>query len=719
MLTNPPSPPKTRRNVTTTNPMNNSSTRVVQFDISSAIGDVSTLPNPPSASCAQLPNGHNIHDDEPLNHQQTHPNAPTGAVQNNNLVHHNGDGNNEPLPAASPDIVPFDDIPQQWVLMIKAAIHTLTGITTPHEYQIETIYHAITEIDTTMYLIRKTSAGKSLVPQTIAFIRGGISVNLVPLIGLGCHQVDKASSYAQHNVEAYHVDEHHGDDDKLLRKRLNCMSKEEAKEIAIMLYVSPQKMKANSDWVHQLENLAEKGLISMFCIDEAHYVEQAGRSFRTEFVEAVESIAMLIRKMPSPVPCIAMSATFTERDRNRVTELLRDRTPVISAGGLGRRSTTFTCHVSGRPSTSLKSSAVQHLQQRPMVQQIFYTNSCRNAEGPLLDIAQNMLDTNQNHGVPTWSIAGSFTGEDGLMLKTGKMGAFSNYNIAGNESVNDSLPMYQIMVCTGAAEAGISSDSVYHVKQTGLPASFHVISQNLGRVNRQQMVADPNTFTYEVHLSFDSLISLIVRTMRNDDTSERTKQLSEMKSVLKLLLTPSECYHSALERHFEVHEDRNKGPCEAYCTYCRDDGMKHFTHPFHVRKLKSFLTKNIQQQPTTAMTPSKFIQSLKKEACNIFHKDDIPVREMGPIHGLALQLYAKDIIGIQVGDTAKVGTPRFNRNHLRVTLPAMDFGDEVGLMPVYTVLESYHVFGANADASLSHDWQKQNQNWQNCRPSIT
>ena len=148
----------------------------------------------------------------------------------------------------------------------------------------------------------------------------------------------------------------------------------------------------------------------------------------------------------------------------------------------------------------------------------------------------------------------------------------------------------------------------------GLPASFHVISQNLGRVNRQQTVADPDMFTYEVQLSFGCLISLIVRTMRNDDPAERTQQLLEMKSVLKLLLTPTECYHLALERYFEVHEDPNKCPCDEYCTHCRDDGMKHFTHPFHVRKLQSFLTKNIQQQTTTAMTPSKLIQSLKKRS---------------------------------------------------------------------------------------------------------
>ncbi len=299
------------------------------------------------------------------------------------------------LSADVSDIVSFDVIPQRWIAMIKEAIKTLTGITTPYPYQIETIYHGIRENDTTMYLVRKTSDGKSLVPQTSR----GISVTLVPLIGLGCHQADK-SSVAEHNVEAYHVDEYHGEDANDLRERLNGMSPEEAEEITIMLYISPQKMKANSDWFRVLKDIAAKGLISVFCIDEAHYVQQAGRSFRTEFVEAVVSIAKLLCKTPTPVPCIAMSATFTECDRNRVSELLGGKTPVISAGTLDRRSTTFTCHVSGRSSVSLKSSAADHLRQNPTKQQIFYTNSCRTAEGTLLDTAQNLLDSNHNNGVP-------------------------------------------------------------------------------------------------------------------------------------------------------------------------------------------------------------------------------------------------------------------------------------------------------------------------------
>ncbi len=164
------------------------------------------------------------------------------------------------------------------------------------------------------------------------------------------------------------------------------------------------------------------------------------------------------------------------------------------------------------------------------------------------------------------------------MLKMGKMDAFMRFDELRNSNIlaDESCPNYQIMVCTGAAEAGISSNSVYHAKQCGLPASFHALSQNLGRVNRQQTVAEPNIFSYEVHLSFDSVISLFVQAMRNDDAAERKQQLLDMKAVACLLVTPSECYHSALEKHFEVYEEPNKLPCQRYCIFCRD-GMQHFS----------------------------------------------------------------------------------------------------------------------------------------------
>ena len=76
----------------------------------------------------------------------------------------------------------------------------------------------------------------------------------------------------------------------------------------------------------------------MFCIDEAHYVEQHGRSFRKEFVSAVTSIPKLIALMPHPVPRIAMSASFCKDDRDTVTAFLGgDMIPNVIEGSLAWR----------------------------------------------------------------------------------------------------------------------------------------------------------------------------------------------------------------------------------------------------------------------------------------------------------------------------------------------------------------------------------------------
>ena len=60
-------------------------------------------------------------------------------------------------------------------------------------------------------MMRKTAEGKSLVSLTLATIFNGLTVVLVPLIGLVSDQVEKAS-VPELNGEAYHVDEHKFED---------------------------------------------------------------------------------------------------------------------------------------------------------------------------------------------------------------------------------------------------------------------------------------------------------------------------------------------------------------------------------------------------------------------------------------------------------------------------------------------------------------------------
>jgi len=146
----------------------------------------------------------------------------------------------------------------------------------------------------------------------MAVIKGGVAVVLVPLIGIGSDQVDKAT-IIEHNLHSYHGEEHKFEYAIALRDRLESLVQEELEENVIYLYLGPNAFSEDSGWYGILSNLAKKGFISLICIDEAHTIEQSGRSFCPEFITAVTNIAMLKKLMPTPVPTIAMRATFRPR----------------------------------------------------------------------------------------------------------------------------------------------------------------------------------------------------------------------------------------------------------------------------------------------------------------------------------------------------------------------------------------------------------------------
>jgi superfamily II DNA helicase RecQ len=56
-----------------------------------------------------------------------------------------------------------------------------------------------------MYLIRKTGDGKSLVMQGMASMLKGITITMVPLLGLGSDQESKCTVENSITVEAYHM----------------------------------------------------------------------------------------------------------------------------------------------------------------------------------------------------------------------------------------------------------------------------------------------------------------------------------------------------------------------------------------------------------------------------------------------------------------------------------------------------------------------------------
>ena len=96
--------------------------------------------------------------------------------------------------SAPPTVTPIDQIDPEVRGLIESAIADIYSITTPRDFQIEAINHCAFDDNAVLYISAKPADGKSLCPLTIAAMRRGVSIILVPLIGLGSDQVAKATN---------------------------------------------------------------------------------------------------------------------------------------------------------------------------------------------------------------------------------------------------------------------------------------------------------------------------------------------------------------------------------------------------------------------------------------------------------------------------------------------------------------------------------------------
>ena len=151
----------------------------------------------------------------------------------------------------------------------------------------------------------------------------GVSIVLVPLLGLGSDQVSKANNQEQ-NVEAYHLDELRGQDFHTLCERLMIVPHQRITDQTIILYTSPQSLAKTSPWFPTIECLVRHGCISSFTGDEAHEIVRVGRptGFRPVFQQALRDWLELLHKYNVKKSHCFQSATFTEDDQKELCSVL-------------------------------------------------------------------------------------------------------------------------------------------------------------------------------------------------------------------------------------------------------------------------------------------------------------------------------------------------------------------------------------------------------------
>ena len=161
-------------------------------------------------------------------------------------------------------------------------------------------------------VLMPTGGGKSLCYQVPAIARRrtgqGVSIVVSPLIALmhdqvgALHELGVEAAFLNSTLEGHEAGEV---ERRLLRADLT------------LLYAAPERV-TTPRFLALLDSLHERGLLSLFAIDEAHCVSQWGHDFRPEY----RQLTVLHERFPG-VPRIALTATADALTRADIVERLQ------------------------------------------------------------------------------------------------------------------------------------------------------------------------------------------------------------------------------------------------------------------------------------------------------------------------------------------------------------------------------------------------------------
>ncbi len=152
-------------------------------------------------------------------------------------------------------------------------------------------------------VLMPTGGGKSLCYQIPALVREGVGVVISPLIALMQDQVDALTALG---VRAGFLNS-----TQQASERRQVESAFLAGELDL-LYLAPERLRVDSTI-----SLLERGVISLFAIDEAHCVAQWGHDFRPDYL----ALSALHERWPT-VPRIALTATATKATHAEIASRL-------------------------------------------------------------------------------------------------------------------------------------------------------------------------------------------------------------------------------------------------------------------------------------------------------------------------------------------------------------------------------------------------------------
>ena len=291
--------------------------------------------------------------------------------------------------------------------------------------------------------VMPTGAGKSICFQVPALLFEGITLVISPLISL---MKDQVQALVASGVAAAYINS---------SLNLNQTAKvlENAKSGKYkIIYIAPERLD-----VAEFLDFAQKAIISMVTIDEAHCVSQWGQDFRPSYLKINE----FIRCLPKRPIISAFTATATSEVREDIIKILKLNDPFVMATGFNRENLYFEVQ---KPANKYK-TVVKYLMNNPDKSGIIYCATRKAVE----EVCGNLI-------------------KDGYNASRYHAGLSETER---TQSQDDFLyDRKSIMVATNAFGMGIDKSNVSFVIHYNMPKNIESYYQEAGRAGRDGTPAD-------------------------------------------------------------------------------------------------------------------------------------------------------------------------------------------------------------------------------------
>ena len=379
------------------------------------------------------------------------------------------------------------------------------GYNTFRENQEEIIRHVIAGNDA--LVLMPTGGGKSICYQIPALVMSGITIVVSPLISLMKDQVEALRS---NGIEAAALNS--GNDttaDTVIRRK--CMTGQ-----IKLLYISPEKLMAEMDYLLQNIN------ISLFAIDEAHCISQWGHDFRPEYTQ----LGVLRDRFPD-VPIMALTATADKITRQDIINQLRISNAKEFVSSFDRPNLSLSVK-RGYKSAEKMHFILNFIKARPNDAGIIYCLSRKTTEKVAADLRKKGINAAAYHAGLS-NLERSQTQE---LFKNGQL----------------------LVVCaTIAFGMGIDKSNVRWIIHFNMPKSIESFYQEIGRAGRDGAPADT--------VLFYSLADIIQLTEFARQSGQQEVNMGKLKRMQEYAES-SVCRRRILLNYFSEQTDHDCGNCD-------------------------------------------------------------------------------------------------------------------------------------------------------------